>query len=222
MHKISFPLFLLTIPILFSCSKTENADTLRKLDEALENKAVYHNYFLEGTRLLKDVLSDQTDPELIYGINLRLADSYLKFSKDSSLAYMGRNRELALAMRDEEKLAKTDFAMAVLYAKTGYQVEANDILNIYRGREIPENAIRDYYAAEHTYWGETMAYAPTHGSYEEKLSMRNVFRGLLLPMTKEGSWEWYDLKREEADATGNGEGIKEYAFGMPSGSIRDV
>lgn len=213
MHKISFSLFLL-IPIIFSCSKTENADTLRKLDEALENKAVYENYFLEGTRLLKDVLSDQTDPELIYGINLRLADSYLKFSKDSSLAYMGRNRELALAMRDEEKLAKTDFAMAVLYAKTGYQVEANDILNIYRGREIPENAIRDYYAAEHTYWGETMAYAPTHGSYEEKLSMRNVFRGLLLPMTKEGSWEWYDLKREEADATGNGEGIKEYAFGM--------
>ena len=105
MHKISFSLFLL-IPIIFSCSKTENADTLRKLDEALENKAVYENYFLEGTRLLKDVLSDQTDPELIYGIKLRLADSYLKFSKDSSLAYMGRNRELALAMRDEEKLAK--------------------------------------------------------------------------------------------------------------------
>ena len=64
MHKISFSLFLL-IPIIFSCSKTENADTLRKLDEALENKAVYENYFLEGTRLLKDVLSDQTDPELI-------------------------------------------------------------------------------------------------------------------------------------------------------------
>ena len=85
MHKISFSLFLL-IPIIFSCSKTENADTLRKLDEALENKAVYENYFLEGTRLLKDVLSDQTDPGLICGINLRLADSYLKFSNDSSLA----------------------------------------------------------------------------------------------------------------------------------------
>ncbi len=210
-HIIYFFLFPF---LLFSCSSRENGELLEKLDETLESKAVYEGYFQDGVRVLKDVLSEQTEPEQIYGLNLRLADSYRQFSLDSAVAYLGRNRRLAESAGALDKVAETDFRMAVVYVKAGYQVEADDILHRYRGRAIPDGALRDYYEAEHTYWGETMAYTSTSDSYGDKLSRRDAFRELLLPMTEEGTWEWYNLKREEADETGDVAAVRECAYGM--------
>ena len=83
-------------------------------------------------------------------------------------------------MNDTEKAAEADFKMAVLYVKSGYEVESGDILERYRGKEIPDGVLRDYYCAEHVYWGETMAYAATSESCDDRLSKRDAFRELLL------------------------------------------
>ncbi len=208
-------IFFFILPFfLFSCSSPENGELLEKLDETLENKAVYEGYFRDGVRVLKDVLSEQTEPEQIYGLNLRIADRYRQFSLDSAVVYLGKNRAVAMRMNDPSRVAETDFRMAVVYVKAGYQVEADDILKRYRGRAIPDGALRDYYAAEHTYWGETMAYTSTSESYGDKLSRRDAFRELLLSMTAEGTWEWYNLKREEADEARDAEAMREFACGM--------
>lgn len=206
---VFFPLFS-----LLSCSSSENGQLLERLDEVLEDKAVYDGYFRDGVQVLKDVLVDQTDPEQIYNLNIRIADFYRKYSLDSTLAYIGRGRSVAERIGAREKVADADFRMAVVYVKAGYHVEAADILNRYRGRAIPDGMLREYYGAEHTYWGETMAYTSSSEFYDDKLSRRDAFRGLLLAMTEEETWEWYNLKREEAAEAGDVEAVREFSSGM--------
>lgn len=206
--------FILCSISLFSCSPREDGESLLKLDEVLSDKAVYDGYFLDGVRVLKDVLSVQTDPEQIYGMNLRIAEAYGQFSLDSTVAYLERNRNLAEKTGDRAKVAESDFRAAVAYVKAGCQVEADDILQRYRGKAIPEGALVDYYDAEHTYWGETMAYTSTSESYDDKLVRRDAFRGLLLSMKEEGTWEWYNLKREEAEEAGDVDAVRKCALGM--------
>ncbi len=215
MNTLRRTIFLIFCALpLFSCSPREDSALLEKLDEVLADKEVYDGYFLDGVQVLKDVLSSQTDPEQIYGMNLRIAEAYRQFSLDSAVAYLERNRSLAESMGDMAKVAESDFRTAGVYVKAGRQVEADDILQRYRGKAIPEGALMDYYDAEHTYWGETMAYTSTSESYEDKLVRRDAFRGLLLSMTEEGTWEWYNLKREEAEEAGDAEAFRKCAKGM--------
>ncbi len=207
--------FLIFLPaLLVSCTSLKNEDLLGKLDDALEDKAIYEGYFLDGVKALKDVLAGQTDPEQIYRLNMRLADSYRQFSLDSTVLFLERNRALAERMKDAEKAAETDFKMAELYVKAGYHVESGDILERYRGKEIPVEVLRDYYCAEHVYWGETMAYAATSESCEDRLSKRDAFRELLLSMTEEGTWEWYNLNRMEAEESRNAEAARMFSSEM--------
>ena len=207
--------FLIFLSVLFfSCSSPKNEELLERLDEILEDKVVYDGYFLDGVEVLKDVLASQSDPEQIYGLNMRLADSYRAVSLDSAVLFLKRGRSLAESMNDTEKAAEADFKMAVLYVKSGYEVESGDILERYRGKEIPDGVLRDYYCAEHVYWGETMAYAATSESCDDRLSKRDAFRELLLSMTEEGTWEWYNLNREEAEEVRNAEAARLFSSEM--------
>ena len=203
------------IPLLCACrSAKENYPGISKLDKALSDKAVYESYFNDGVKTLKDVLAEQTDAEQKYNIRLRIADSYKVNSLDSTLFYLREGRKTAAALKSRTRIAKADFLMATAYIKAGYQVEADDILKNYRDTQIPDEVFKDYCLAEHSYWGETMAYSSTAESYKHKLAQRDKYRVLLMPMVKEASWEWYNLKREEADEASDNKAFEEYSLGM--------
>lgn len=199
---------------LLSCTSGKDRDMFGKLDAVLGDKAVYDSYFRDGVAMLKDVLSEQTDPVNIFNMDMRIADSYHANCLDSSLLYLEKARHAAESCNDPERKALAELKAAVLYVKAGYQVEANDILGRYRVAGVPESLRKEYYSAEHVYWGETMAYSATHESFGERLSQRDRYRELLLSMVPENSREWYDLKREEADAASDGEAMRKYSRAM--------
>lgn len=207
-------LFSICLAGLSSCSGSGDNALLEKLDNVLEQKATYQGYFRDRMSVLKDVRSEQTDLEQIYGINRRIADGYIAHSFDSTLVYLQDNRGIAHRLDDSLKIIDTDFMLVKLYVMSGYNVEASDILGRYDISNVPSSMLRNYYDVSHVYWGEIMAYTSTGVPDDVKWKKRNDFRDLLLSVTPEGTFEWYDLKREEAEAEGDLESTRAYAVRM--------
>ena len=206
------PLFMLLL--VLSCSGEEDRQLLETLDKTLENKALYAGYFNDKVNVLKEVLNEQTDPEQVFNLDMRLADAYRANCKDSVLVYLTQAREAAGKAGRPDLAAIVDFRTAVTYVKAGYAVEANDILEHYRNADIPDIALRSYYEAEHTYWGETMAYTSTPESYDNKLKNRDLYREKLFGLTEEGSWHWHNLKREVFHEVSDMENTRKHARAM--------
>ena len=205
---------LFTLLLVLSCSGEEDRQLLEILDKTLENKALYEGYFNDKVNVLKEVLNEQTDPEQVFNLDMRLADAYRANCKDSVLVYLTQAREAAGKAGRPDLAAIVDFRTAVTYVKAGYAVEANDILEHYRNADIPDIALRSYYEAEHTYWGETMAYTSTPESYDNKLKNRDLYREKLFGLTEEGSWHWHNLKREVFHEVSDMENTRKHARAM--------
>lgn len=208
-------LFLsLALSLLCSCKRQSGEYVLDRLDAVLEDKGVYAGNFEDRARVLKEVLSEQSEPEQIYSMQMRIADCYRANSYDSVTAYLSKARQTAQAMGSAEKIAHSDFKTVVIDVKAGYYVEANEILNVYRNGDVPESVILEYYDAEHRYWGETMSYSSNPASYDEKCAKRDHYRALLLEIEPEGTWLWYSLMREAAHQRSDVEKTRLYSKGM--------
>lgn len=205
--------FLATIAF-FSCEKPQENSLLMLLDETLEMKETYNGYFKQRIVVLEDVLREQVDPEQMYSIRMKMAQAYRTHSFDSTLNCLLANRELAVALKDEQKIAETDFMLIEAYTMAGYHVEAGDILNQYDPESLSQNLLKSYYKASHCFYGETMAYTSSDEIYAEKGAKRDSLREILLKIIPESTLEWYDLKREEAESHRDTLKAREYAFNM--------
>lgn len=196
---------------IYSCNEAKDDPLLERLDETLEMKETYQGYFKERIAVLNDVLAEQNDPDQIYNIRKRLALAYKPNSFDSTLNFLLSNRALAASEGDRLKEMETDFMLVEAYTKAGYHIEASEILGGYSAESVPEEMLQAYYSAAHCFNGETMAYTSSDATYAEKEARRDHFRTLVLQMIEEGTLYWYDLKREEAEASGDVLKSREYA-----------
>lgn len=199
---------------IYSCNEAKDDPLLERLDETLEMKETYQGYFKERIAVLNDVLEEQNDPDQIYNIRKRLALAYKPNSFDSTLNFLLSNRALAASEGDRLKEMETDFMLVEAYTKAGYHIEASEILGGYSAEYVPEEMLQAYYSAAHCFNGETMAYTSSDATYAEKEARRDHFRTLVLQMIEEGTLYWYDLKREEAEASGDVLKSREYARKM--------
>jgi len=199
---------------IYSCNEAKDDPLLERLDETLEMKETYQGYFKERIAVLNDVLAEQNDPDQIYSIRKRLALAYKPNSFDSTLNFLLSNRALAASEGDRLKEMETDFMLVEAYTKAGYHIEASEILGGYSAEYVPEEMLQAYYSAAHCFNGETMAYTSSDATYAEKEARRDHFRTLVLQMIEEGTLYWYDLKREEAEASGDVLKSREYARKM--------
>ena len=216
MKKIALIILLcfLAAAAVFSCDSHQDGPLLELLDETLEMKETYQGYFRKRIAVLEDVLAEQVDPEQVFSIRKRMASAYKTHSFDSTLNCLMANRELAVRIKDQQKIYETDFMLVEAYTMAGYHVEAGDILNRYDPESLPGNLLRSYYDAAHCFYGETMAYTTSDEIYAEKGAKRDRYREILLEMIPEGTLEWYDLKREEAESVRDTLKTREYAFRM--------
>ena len=198
----------------FSCDRHQETSLLELLDETLEMKETYQGYFKKRIAVLEDVLAEQVDPEQIYNIRKRKAQTYRTHSFDSTMACLLANSILAGKMGDQFKILETDFMIVEACTMAGYHVEAGDILGKYRQEDIPDQMLKAYYDAAHCYYGETMAYTTSDDVYAEKGAKRDSLRNILMEMIPEKTLEWYDLKREEAESVQDIVEAREYAFNM--------
>lgn len=197
--KISHIAIILLIAV--SCkSETPYDEVIKRLDAVLENKSTYESHFLQRIDVLKDMRDAAIQsPSMLYDINARLADEYASYSLDSAVLYLSRNHSMAEGTGDRYKLAESEISLATLYAKTGYHIESSDILHRLPYKNIPLTLKADYFRALHSLSGELMAYSQNADVWKEKKLDRDMYRDSLLRYVPAGSFEWYELKSEEAD-----------------------
>lgn len=200
--------------LLSSCTDRPSENPLLdELDAALEKKETYLAYFNDRIDVLKDVLAEQNDPGQVYGISRRIALAYKPHSFDSTMHYLRMGRTIAERLKDREKIIETDLSIVETYVMAGYHAEANELALSYEDMKVPESLLLRWYRTFHIFYGEMQAYTSTT-SFEEKVAKRDHYRNRLLELVPPDTYEWYDLKREEADAAGDMELVREYAMKM--------
>ena len=163
-------------------AKEPTRQILRELDAALANASTYEGYFQQRADVLRQMLAGKNTPEQEYEIRKKLASEFASYSMDSTIVQLDRNRALARQLGDAYRQAETDFALAREYAMAGYHSDALDILSGYRLEAIP-------------YWQK-----------------KDMYRVSMLPFLEEGTYEWYDLQRVQAESDRDKEKALEYAL----------
>jgi len=194
---------------LAASAKTPVEPLLRQLDEALAQASTYEGYFLERVGVLRQVLDGKNTPAQEYEIRKKLAEEFSSYCMDSTVFHLNRNRAIARAMGDGVRQAETDFLLAREYAQAGYHSDALEILSGYRLEEIPESLEALFYDVSTNLYGELAAYSSNNAQYWQK---RNMYRTSLLPLLEDGSYEWYDYHRIQAEADRDRAKALEYAM----------
>ena len=189
-------------------AKEPTRQLLRELDAALANAATYEGYFQQRTDVLRQMLAGKNTPEQEYEIRKKLASEFTAYSLDSTVVQLDRNRALARQLGDAYRQAETDFALAREYALAGYHSDALDILSGYRLEAIPPGLEYAFFEVSSYLYGELAAYSSNNAQYWQK---KDMYRVSMLPFLEEGTYEWYDLQRVQAESDRNKEKALEYA-----------
>ena len=211
---IAFAACILAAFGIHTYGNVKDQSLLRRLDETLEMKETYLVHFRNRIAVLEEVMAEQSDPEQIYNIRKRMAMEYKAHNFDSTMACLTANRDLAAQRGDHVRKMESEFMMVVAYTMAGYHVEAASLLESYDGVDIPQQILMSYYGAAHRFLGETMAYATSDETYAANGARRDSLRNILLANMEEGTLDWYDLKREEAESVQDIEKTREYALKM--------
>ena len=177
--------------------KTAVEPLLRQLDDALEMASTYEGYFLQRTEILRQMLDGKNTLEQEYEIRRKLAAEFSSYSLDSTVFQLERNRQIASRLSDPYRQAETDFQLAREYAMAGYHSDAQEILSAYRLEEIPPGLEYAFYETSNYLYGELAAYSSNNALYWQK---RDMYRISMMPYLEEGSYEWYDQCRVQAEA----------------------
>ena len=205
---------LLTWALLLGLStilsaKEPTRQLLRELDAALANASTYEGYFQQRADVLRQMLAGKNTPEQEYEIRKKLASEFASYSMDSTIVQLDRNRALARQLGDAYRQAETDFALAREYAMAGYHSDALDILSGYRLEAIPPGLEYAFFEVSNYLYGELAAYSSNNAQYWQK---KDMYRVSMLPFLEEGSYEWYDLQRVQAESDRDKEKALEYAL----------
>ena len=190
-------------------AKEPTRQLLRELDAALANASTYEGYFQQRTDVLRQMLAGKNTPEQEYEIRKKLASEFTAYSLDSTVVQLDRNRALARQLGDAYRQAETDFALAREYALAGYHSDALDILSGYRLEAIPPGLEYAFFEVSNYLYGELAAYSSNNAQYWQK---KDMYRVSMLPFLEEGTYEWYDLQRVQAESDRDKEKALEYAL----------
>ena len=190
-------------------AKEPTRQILRELDAALANASTYEGYFQQRADVLRQMLAGKNTPEQEYEIRKKLASEFASYSMDSTIVQLDRNRALARQLGDAYRQAETDFALAREYAMAGYHSDALDILSGYRLEAIPPGLEYAFFDVSGYLYGELAAYSSNNAQYWQK---KDMYRVSMLPFLEEGTYEWYDLQRVQAESDRDKEKALEYAL----------
>ncbi|MBO6029808.1 MAG: hypothetical protein J6P75_11490 [Bacteroidales bacterium] len=196
----------LTLPIT---ARTPADPVLRELDRVLAQASTYEGYFQQRADVLRQMLAGKNTPEQEYEIRKKLASEFSSYSMDSTVVQLSRNRALARQLGDAYRQAETDFALAREYALAGYHSDALDILSDYRLEAIPPGLEYTFFEVSSYLYGELAAYSSNNAQYWQK---KDMYRVSMLPFMEEGTYEWYDQQRVQAESDRDREKALEYAL----------
>ena len=205
--RLRFLAFFLTVSAILSCKK--EPDILKQLDAALEMSATYDGYFLQRVDVLRGLLKENPSPEHEYDIRTHLAQEFSAYSMDSTLSQLRRCLRISEALKDPLRKCQAELRMVNEYAAAGYLPDARDLFLSFDADNLPQGLEPQYYETAIFLYGELAAYSSNNSQYWKQ---RDAFRQLLLPYLKEGSYEWFDQQRVQAEAEHNNEAASAYAI----------
>ncbi|MBR1706769.1 MAG: hypothetical protein IJ721_08315 [Bacteroidales bacterium] len=182
---------------------------LHRLDEALAMKETYASYLEQRVGMLRQMLDGRNTLAQTYEIDKRIAEEYSSYSMDSTVAYLEWNRIVARELGDPVRQAEADFLLAQQWGVGGNYSEALDLLAGYRLETVPPEMEFLYYEVSNYIYGELSAYSSGNPQYWQK---RDMYRVAMLRMMEEGTYEWYDQQRAQAEADRDREGALSWAL----------
>ncbi len=205
-----FLIAFLVLAILTAKARGSDA-LLKKLDETLNQRSSYEALFQNRIETIKSMIISANDWTQVYSINEMLINEYMTYSFDSTLVYLRKNEELATRKNDTERLTHNQFQFVQLYTKSGFHLDATEILRQYEPKSLSPELYIEYARAQHALSGELSAYAVYR---DEHRHIRDYYRSELLSKIEANSYEWYDLMREQVLENGNHEAEVEYGLKM--------
>lgn len=218
-RKIDFTLFARTFFIL-SCilfsypSSAEEKSVehaLDKLDQVLDMSPTYDAYFFSRVESLRSMLENEEKYSKIEMVNFKLATEFSHFCLDSSLFYVEKNMRIADRIGDKGLKYKSDLYRAYFYSIAGFYIEAEDIIRSYNPDTLSFDAKLAYYRAYRKLSYELDVYSP---NLKNNVNISSFSRARLLEMLPEGTYEWYDVMREEALCNGDADKERECILKM--------
>ncbi|MCD8313119.1 MAG: DUF6377 domain-containing protein [Bacteroidales bacterium] len=190
--------FACLVAALCSCGRKTDGP-LRQVDDILSKKEVYERSLLDRIQVLREVLSETDDPQRAYEIRKRIAGEFYSYRMDSTILYYQANRQYAIESGDRIRQAETEIQMASEYILAGYYLEAKGLLEGIDPDSLPAELGLSYKLTLHSLVGEALVYS-SDPTFQKVLNIdRDHYRNLLLDFVPEGTWEWHNLKMEEAD-----------------------
>lgn len=143
---------------------------LKELDKVIAQKKRYHQDKEARITNLRDSLSLSIDATQKYGVMSELAQSYLHYQADSSLAYIRRMEQLLSEMDSiEQRQADLIILRSSVMGVMGMYIEAIDLLKTVHASVLSHSRRIAYYQAFRTCYGWLADYTP---NIEDKVKYR--------------------------------------------------
>jgi hypothetical protein len=143
--------------IALKANAQENAFFLRKLDQAIEQKAMFTRQKEEKIAGIKSERASANSLVEKYRINRLLYKEYLKFRIDSAVAYADQNLDIANALKRPDLGVTAKLDLANLYFPLNKFLEADDILKSINPKSLSKSQLADYYAAKTEFYRHYLA-----------------------------------------------------------------
>lgn len=210
--------YIILILCLYSCRHETGIvrETINDLDATLEMKETYEKAFDSRIKSIREVYRSDRSYENQIAFNFRMANEFHSNNFDSTVFFLASNKRLASQHGDKERLAAANLFLVEVYAKAGYHIEANTLMQHVISEGIPAGQKLQYLRTRHTLAGELMYYASDDTVGEYQFDDRNKLRDSLMKYVTPGTYEWYNLNREAALSAKDSASVRKFAQKMMS------
>ena len=159
------------------CTYANQTDSiLFRLNQAMNRKEQYiaiKEQNIEKIKLLLTVKNLSLTQQ--YDIHHKLYEEYIKFSSDSAIVYMNKNRNIAIQLDDRELMDETAIYLSGLYSTTGFYIETSELLHGINRKTLSGRLLPLYfktYSAFFSHYGQSNGhqfYYELSGLYRDSL-----------------------------------------------------
>ena len=184
MKKILPILFFMTNSFIYA-GQTDSI--LFRLNQAMKKKDQYIVLKEQNIEKIKLLLTVR-DLSLMqqYDIHQQLYEEYVKFSSDSAIVYMKKNRDISIQLNDRVLMDETAIYLSGLYSTTGSYIEAYELLRGINRKTLSEHLLPLYFK---TYSAFFSHYGQNNGQ-QEYYMFSGLYRDSLLFTLDTGSFAY--------------------------------
>ncbi|MDO5105196.1 DUF6377 domain-containing protein [Capnocytophaga sp.] len=152
MRKILF--IILIVSLLHCVSAQQSRDSVvARLQQVIKNSEQYIHKKELKINSLKEMLEDNQLPDNeAYHIHLKLYEEYRKYKVDSAVAYLLKNKEIALRLKDSVLHNEANIQLSKLYSIKGMYVEALNLLKSIDKGLLSQKMLCEYYDSFYSFY----------------------------------------------------------------------